>query len=66
MEDHHGRTMRIVPSRLCLALGILAHQPTPTMFVLVGADKDLVAKTDLLIDVGQSTERKTASVQILI
>lgn len=48
MENHHGRTMRIVPSRLCLAFGILAHQPTPTMFVLVSADKDLVAKTDLL------------------
>lgn len=48
MEDHYLRTTRIAPSRLLLALSMLAHQPTPSISIPATANKDLVAKADLL------------------
>lgn len=48
IEDHYLRSTRIAPSRLLLAFSMLAHQPTPSISIPATANKDLVAKADLL------------------
>ncbi|KAF1959660.1 putative secreted protein [Byssothecium circinans] len=48
IEEHYVRTMRIAPTRLFTALSMLSHQPTTQISVPETADKDLVAKADLL------------------
>ena len=48
MEEHYTRTMRIESTRLFTAVSMLAHQPTTRISVPETADKDLVAKADLL------------------
>jgi hypothetical protein len=48
IEDHYLRYTRITSSRLLLAFSMLAHQPTPMISIPATANKDLVAKADLL------------------
>lgn len=48
MQDFHTRTLRIAPTRLFGVISLLAHQPTPRISVPDTADKDLVAKADML------------------
>jgi hypothetical protein len=48
IEDHYATTMGIPNDRLLMAASMLAHQPTPSISIPTSADKDLVAKADLL------------------
>ncbi|KAH6637873.1 putative secreted protein [Boeremia exigua] len=48
IDAHYARTLRVAPERLTLAFSMLAHQPTPQISVPAAANKDLVAKADLL------------------
>ncbi|KAH6611687.1 hypothetical protein C7974DRAFT_407189 [Boeremia exigua] len=48
MEEHYARNLRIAPSRLFLALSLLAHQPSSDISIPTSASKDLIAKSDLL------------------
>lgn len=48
IEDHYTRTMRIAPTRLFLVVSMIAHQPTSQISVPTSANKDLVAKADVL------------------
>ncbi|KAJ4988031.1 hypothetical protein SVAN01_06443 [Stagonosporopsis vannaccii] len=48
MEEHYARTMRITPARLFAGVSMLVHQPTTRISLPEDADKDKVAKADLL------------------
>lgn len=48
IEDHYVRTVGIAPTRLFFAASSLAHQPTSQITIPASANKDLVAKADLL------------------
>lgn len=48
MEEHYARTMRVAPNRLFAGVSMLAHQPTARISLPETADKDKVAKADLL------------------
>lgn len=48
IQEHYLRCTRIASSRLLLAFSMVAHQPTPMISVPATANKDLIAKADLL------------------
>lgn len=48
IEDHYATTMGIPKARFIWAGSMLAHQPTPTISIPPTADKDLIAKADML------------------
>lgn len=48
IEEHYLRETRVGPARLVLAFSMLAHQPTPLISVPAAANKELVARADLL------------------
>jgi hypothetical protein len=48
IEEHYARTMRIAPPRLFAGVSMLVHQPTARISTPETADKDKVAKADLL------------------
>ena len=48
MEQHYASVMNIDKKRLMLAISMLAHQPTEMISVPPAADRELVAKANLL------------------
>lgn len=48
MDEHYARNLRVPKSRLLLAASMLAHQPTSQISIPAKANKDLIAKADML------------------